>query len=282
MKGLAPGRASLRAHDLHQGLQAAGIDRSRGLVGEELAATQKVGMAAALATAIKGLDIVPDGAELRRIADQQFDIPSLLFGDVVRVLEETEFVRSVRRDASGRILSLYENVPEDFTRLYVTCDEVYKELGPGEVEQALVVVVDHLSGGPRPTNELDLPDLDLKEKVLQLGDAAEAIKTAGDRAILYSPYFSYENPEQVGAALQTMDVERVRHAIERIRANQGLPIVKGEEGATLAGLVGAGLVAGPGLLNPANELQSFAVAPYGLPPDLLITKKAVMDKALAV
>ena len=57
VKKLPLGLASLRAHDLHQSLQAAGVDRSRGLLDEELEATQKVGMAAAPATGIKGLDV---------------------------------------------------------------------------------------------------------------------------------------------------------------------------------------------------------------------------------
>src|SRR5438094_10030765 len=78
-----PGFKSLRAHDVHQGLQAAQIDRSSGLVGEELEATQLVGMAAALATGIKGIDYVADAVELKKIASQQYDIPTLTFPLVV-------------------------------------------------------------------------------------------------------------------------------------------------------------------------------------------------------
>ena len=82
-----PGFKSPRAHDIHQGLQAAQIDRSSGLVGEELEATQLVGMAAALATGIKGIDYVADAIELKKIASQQYDIPTLEFPLVVELLE---------------------------------------------------------------------------------------------------------------------------------------------------------------------------------------------------
>jgi hypothetical protein len=206
LKNLKPGIASLRAHDLHQGLQAGQVERGHGLVGEELEATQTIGMAAALATAIKGIEIVESGADLKRVASQQLDIDAFALDRVIRVLEETEFVRNVQRDSGGRVIKLYESVPEDFSRLYATLDEVYKSRSPGELEKSLVAVVDDLSMGPRPVDELAI-DPKLRERLFEIGDVAEAVKRVeGRETIAYSPYFSYEHPEAIGKAVKIMDV----------------------------------------------------------------------------
>ena len=187
---------SLRAHDVHQGLQAAEIDRGSGLIGAELETTQLVGMAAALATAIKGLDVITNGSDLRLVADQQLDIPTLAFDQVIRVLEETEFVRNVDRNSAGRVTRLYENVPEDFMRLYGTLDEVYEGRSPGEVEKALLRAIDDLSLGPMPVAEMGIDPV-ARGPVLAVARAAEAIQFVRNRGedIAYSPYFTYEHPE---------------------------------------------------------------------------------------
>jgi hypothetical protein len=215
---LKPGFASLRAHDVHQGLQAANVDRWSGLLGEELEATQLVGMAAALATAIKGMDVIEDGSDLRRVADQQLDISPLAFDRIIRILEDTEYIRNVERDSAGRLVRLYETIPEDFSRLYGTLDEVYDLQKPGEVELSLVETIDDLSMGPLAIDDLDV-DPDALDRVLIVADHAEAIKVVQqpDYQLAYSPFFAYENPEAVGEILATMDVERVRSAYGRVR-----------------------------------------------------------------
>ncbi len=192
------GFTSLRAHDVHQGLQAANIDRGSGLVGEELEAAQLVGMAAAVATAIKGMDAVADAGGLKRIANQQYDIPTFAFERVIRLLEEVEFVRRVMR-SGDRIDSFYENVPEDFGRLYVQLDRVYEAQSPSEVDQSLLAIVDELALGPRPLEQLEV-DPTARDLVLKVGKAAEAIRVVevDHMPVAYSPYFAYEQPEKMG------------------------------------------------------------------------------------
>ena len=77
-----------------------------------------------------------------------------------------------------------------------------------------------------------------------------------------------------------MDVEAVRHAFEAVRVYQGMP-VNGDD-AVVNGLVAAGLMAGPSIPRPDGQPQAFAVAPYGLPPELLTVRKPILDKALAM
>lgn len=273
---------SLRAHDIHQGLQAADIDRSSGLVGEELEATQVVGMAAALATAVKGLDYVPDANELKRVASQQYDIPTLAFARVVELLAEIEFVRRIEK-SGPRIQSFYENVPEDFDRLYATLDQAYVEQRPTEIDQSLLTAVDELSMGPRLMSEISV-DPEALPRLLELADAAEAIKAVevGGETVAFSPYFAYENPEEMGSILSRIEVADVRRSFQQVRGYQGTPILDDTEGGVLRGLVGAGLMAGPHLVDPDGDVQVFAMAPYGLPRQLLVVEKVVLDRAMAI
>jgi hypothetical protein len=278
-----PGFKSLRAHDVHQGLQAAQIDRSSGLVGEELEATQLVGMAAALATGIKGIDFIADAVELKKIASQQYDIPTLEFPRVVELLEEADMVRRVERGTGKQIKSFYENVHEDFDRVYDSLDEIYQAQEPGEIDQALLESVDRLSMGPMPV--VDLPvDKGARSRVLLVADAAEAIKVVrvDGRDVAYSPYFAYEHPEEMGAVRKMADVEQVRDAFQRARKYQGLPVDIDQEADVMTGLIGAGLMAGPHLEDPKGAVRMFAMAPYGLPPQLLTFEKPLLDKAMAI
>lgn len=282
MTELPTRHVGLRAHDVHTGIDSAQVDRTSGLIARDLHVTQQVGMAGALATAVKGLEIVSDVPALRTIAGEQIDIPPLVFDSVVETLAEIDFVRNVRR-AHGAVVSFYENIPEDFDRLYERLGEVWEQREPGEIESALLYTVDDLSMGPRSVAELDV-DPSALESVLALGEAAEAIRVApvGGRNVAYSPFFAYENPEAVEVALSTADIDAVRGSVEAVRRYQGLPVSTSTDVETLTGLVGAGLVAGPSVLRPDGTTEAFAVAPYGVGRELLTTRKPVLDKALAI
>ena len=41
-------------------------------------------------------------------------------------------------------------------------------------------------------------------------------------------------------------------------------------------------MAGPHLHGPNGRIQMFALAPYGLPPELLTLGKTVLDRAMAI
>jgi hypothetical protein len=263
-------------------LQAAEIDRTSGVVAEELEITQLVGMAAALATGIKGIDYVADAGELKRVASQQYDIPPLAFERVLKVLEELDFVRRVERDGS-RIQTFYETVPEDFDRLYDRLDDVYRDQRPTELDDSLLATVESLSMGPLPLEKIDV-DPGLRPRLLIVGDAAEAVKvvTVEDTEVAYSPYFAYENPEEMGSLLARIDVERVRQSFETVRRHQGKPVLDDPGGDVLRGLIGAGLMAGPHVRDPNGEIRMFAMAPYGLPRNLLTVEKSLLDKAMAI
>lgn len=278
---LASEHLALRAHDVHQGLHD--VDRNVGLVGSELETTQLVGMAAALATSVKGREVVDDAVALKTVAAEQLDIDRFAFNSIVEILEEVDFVRNVRR-TGGSITSFYESVPETFERLYATLGEVWTQRAPGELEQTLIGTVQELSMGPRRVEELQIDPTGL-DRVLQLGSEAEAIHivTVHGERIAHSPFFAYEHPDSMADVLAAVDVDSVRRAFEEIRGYQGVPVATSTNAEVLDGLVAAGLVAGPALEDPRGNRQAFAIAPYGLGrPELLTIRKPILDKAMAI
>ena len=116
LKGLKPmdvTRRGLRPHDIHQGLHIA--DRNVGLVGTHLEITQLVGMAAALASAIKGHEVVQNAQDLKTVAAEQLDIDRWAFPGVIGLLEEVEYVRNVQK--KGDVISGFFIILEDQVRI---------------------------------------------------------------------------------------------------------------------------------------------------------------------
>jgi len=277
---MRPTAPALRAHDVHQGLHE--VDRDSALISTHLEVTELIGMASAVAAWIKGHDVIPDAQAFKHVAAEQLDVGGFAFDDVVAVLEELEFVGNVQR-AGRRIVSFYETVPASFERMYSQLGQAWKDQEPTEVEASLLQVVDTLSRGPVPVDNLDI-DAAAKPLVLSVGQTAEAIQvvSVGGEDIAYSPFFAYEKPEAIKAILESLDVERVAAAYARVRDFQGAPISISADAEVLNGLVGAGLMAAPSLERPDKTRELFAVAPYGLPTDVLTIQKPLLEKALAI
>lgn len=243
MPQLAPSTEGLRTHDIQQGLR--NVDRTSGLLVRELETTQVVGMAAAVAGWIKGLDVIEDARALKVLAADQLNVDPFAFDNVVRLLEELEFVRQVERRGS-RVTSFYESVPPTYDRMYSLLGTSWREQGPTEIEQSLVATVDTLSRGPAIVESLEI-DPEARDRVLQVGMASEAVQVVRSKAadIAYSPFFAYERPEEVGRVLTEVDIEKIAATFSTVRAFQGLPVTLSKDGDTLSALVGAGLIAGP-------------------------------------
>ncbi len=278
---ISPAFRALRSHDVHQGLRK--VNRHVGLVATELHTTQLVGMAAALGTTVKGQEVVKDAKALKQYAAEQLDITPWAFDGVVNLLDELGFVRRVQRDGAGEITDFFETVPAEFDTLYGNLGEVWAIRTHTEIETSLLEVVNDLSYGPRPVSQLQI-DAGVVDRVVSIGRAAMAIETVDlpDGAIAYSPYFAYERPAEVGELLGMLDIDEIRASVEEVRRYQGLPISIGPHSRTLTDLVAGGLIAGPAVELPDGRTESFAVAPYGVAPQLLTVGKALLDKALAL
>lgn len=282
MSPLSPVRAGLRAHDIHQGLLDAEVDRASGVLASELGTTQLVGMAAALAAWIKGHEVVGDAQRLMVVASQQLDISPFVFDRVVGLLESIDFVWAVQR-SGDRVTSFNESVPAGYERVFGELGRRWAELDPSEVEAAILATLDDLSSGPMPVEGLDLP-ADTRAIVLEVGGHAEAIRTIRlqGQDVAYTPFLAYERPADMENSLQSLDLDEVRSVLQRIRERQGMPLSRAEHGDTLTGLVGAGLIAAPGVKRPDSALEHFAIVPYGVEERYRTTDRPILDKALAL
>jgi hypothetical protein len=167
--------------------------------------------------------------------------------------------------------------------MYTLLGEKWRQQEPTEIEAGLLRSVEQLSCGPAAVDELDL-DPAARATVLDVGWRAEAIRIikVGGRDIAYSPFFSIEQPSAVETALQEADLVDIQRAIKAVRDHQGMPVSVAATGSTLSKLVGAGLVAGPALKRADGSSETFAVAPYGLSPELRSIRRPILDKAQAM
>src|SRR5262245_44365068 len=77
-------KAGLRCHDVHAGLRS--VDPNSATL-TPLADTRMVGMAASLASLVRGQDIISDAEALKAIVAEQLDISPYAFVPVVETLE---------------------------------------------------------------------------------------------------------------------------------------------------------------------------------------------------
>jgi hypothetical protein len=271
----------LRCQDIHAGLRALDPNSARL---SQLDDTRLIGMAATLAATIRGQDVVGDAQALKAVAAEQLDVDSLAFNSVVDVLQEVEFIYSVKQDA-GRVISFSESVPyhED---LYAALGNLWARRAPTQVEQELVAMVHRLAGGPVPAesvgSELGLDSADLEE-LLTISRAADLVKgvVTPNGEILYSPFLAFERPELLGEVLITHGPDILGAELQKVRSYQGLPVSSTTTPA-LSDAVARGLLLAPSVERPEGQLQPFACLPYSLDSELTTVRKSVLDKALAI
>lgn len=270
----------LRCQDVHAGLR--NLNQNSGRL-SDLADTQRVGMAASLAALIRGQDVVTDAQALKSLAAEQLDVSPFAFDDVVLLLEDVGFVSGVKRSGS-RITGFDENVPY-YDNLYNELGKAWRDRSPSEVEEQLVALVNHLATGPAALEELD-QDLDLDSAsvpdLLEIGLSADLVKRIDliDGTVLYSPFFGFENPQLISDLVQEHGSSQLADAFALVRGEQGTPV----DGAqpVLLDAVSRGLLLAPSVEIPGGATMPFATLPYSLDRQLLLGRKPVLEKALAV
>ncbi|MCA9604729.1 MAG: hypothetical protein KC619_04010 [Myxococcales bacterium] len=274
--------AGLRCQDVHAGLR--NVDSASGALSTVLE-TKLVGMAASLASYIRGWDVVSDAGALQAVAAEHLDVDFYAFKEVISLLEEVGVLGTVKRDGKGRLLSFTESVP--FHRsLYTDLGSAWKGRDPSQLEQELVAVVGRLAQGPIPreglVEEIGVDAADVP-RLLDLGSASHLIKSAASPGgtLIYSPFYAFENPKVMSEIVAKHGSDRLAEEFERIRVHQGLPIDSVNLPA-LADAVRHGLVMAPAVDVPGGRTQPFAALPYVLDGTLLRGRKTVLEKALAV
>lgn len=270
----------LRCQDVHAGLR--NVDPNSGTL-TPLADTQLIGMAASLAALIRGQDVIVDAQALRAVAAEQLDVNQFAFDPVILALADLGFVEGVQR-AGGKITRFTENVPY-YDDLYTRLGEVWRDRQPTEVEQQMVLLVDHLADAPMPVEELASRvglDTAAVPTLLEVGRQAELVKTIQllDGDVVYSPFFGFENPELVGNLVRDHGPEQLAVAFAALRGEQGMPVTDAQP--LLLDAIARGVLLAPAVQLPDGTAQPFATLPYTLDRELLRGRKPVLEKALAV
>jgi hypothetical protein len=241
-------------------------------------------MAATLASAIRGQDIIRDGQSLKLVAAEQLDIDPLAFPGVIDLLADAEFVHSVER-VGGKVRQFVESVPlhQD---LYQSLGQVWSDREPTTLEQQMLATVHRLAAGPVPAEELiDAIGLDPSEsgEVLQLARDADLVKSVAtvDGEILYSPFMGFEHPDAIGSVLEEFGPQRFQDEVGLLRQYQGLPLNNTDHPALLDA-VGRGLISAPAVERPDKQLQIFACLPYALDQSLFGVRRVILEKAQAI
>lgn len=120
IEGLPDFKAGLRCHDVHAGLR--NVDPNSATLAP-LSDTRMVGMAASLASLVRGQDVVSDAEALKTIVAEQLDINPYAFGPVVETLERAGMVDDVKRRGQ-KILSssVMSSVSGDRDSDVMVCD----------------------------------------------------------------------------------------------------------------------------------------------------------------
>jgi hypothetical protein len=164
----------LRCQDVHAGLHDLDPNSPR-LV--ELEDTRIVGMAASLAAAIRGQNVIQDAQTLKKVAAAELDVDHMAFDRVVQVLDDAGLVRSVVRKA-GKIRSFSEDVPYH-QNLYDRLGEVWQASEPTETERGVLSAVHVLAKGPVPEEQLAEAagvERELYRPTLEIATEADLVK----------------------------------------------------------------------------------------------------------
>lgn len=275
-------KKGLRSQDVNSGLR--NLDPNSGPVVQYLEDTRLIGMSASLALIIKGQDVVEDAQALKAIAADQLDIDPFAFRDVVKLLEDTGAIYNIKLDGET-IKSFSEKIPLH-KDLFEYLGRQWEARKPTEIESAMLYTVDVLATGPFRASEYKKTlgiDRKARKIILELGKQSELIKeldlTDGDQ-VYYSPYFSFENPKIMVELFAKHTNEVIRAEFEKLKNYQGIPLDFSLP--VLNDAVARGLIQAPSIEDPDGIDRSFAFAPYTLGQEYLTTKKAILEKALAI
>jgi hypothetical protein len=274
-------QAGLRCHDVHAGLR--NVDPNSATLAP-LSDTRLVGMAASLASLIRGQDVVTDAGALKTVVAEQLDISPYAFPDVIATLERAAMIDNVQRRGQ-KIISFTETVPF-YDNLYSALGDAWRRAEPSQLEQELVAVVDRLAASPVPAedleDELGLDRGDVRP-LIEVGKASELIQGVAliDGEVLYSPFYGFENPEVLSDLLEHHGSGRFAEELKAVHAHQGLPLNPATHPA-LADAIARGLITAPSVRTPEGRNQPFAMVPYVPDQRLLTVRKPVLEKGLAV
>lgn len=274
----------LRAYDTSIGFRNLD-ERSADLT--DFSTTYILGMAAVLAGAIKGRDVIRDARILKKIAADVLKINPLAFDKVVLELAELEIVRGIKRQGQ-EIVSFVENVPLIYDNLHEKLGMRWLDMQPSELEKQFITILDKLAKAPLLAQNL-LSQLNINpkadKKLRIIGENAELIKyypLYDGTEVAASPLHAFEHPDQLITLFEKHNAVRVREAFSKVRALPGFPIFMDGSYPIVEDMVRLGLVPAPTVVGADQKERAFAVMLYGLEPAYLTSKKQILDRALTL
>jgi hypothetical protein len=206
------------AYDLHAGLSAHQVPEFDDL--------HSIGMAATLAIHIKGLGEI-DYEVLRKVSDHFMSIPSIALGEVLRILDEVEFVKLVEK--GRKIERIVPNIPV-FDDVYVGLgDYAGAECDLNSHEQATLRILAALQKAPQNKNKL-FNDLGIEkplfDRCITIGATSGILSEhrARGRPVLISPFYFADNLDGLADAAAAVGASAIQSTLSKVKDNQGWPL----------------------------------------------------------
>jgi hypothetical protein len=163
----------LRCHDVHAELR--NVDPDSGTL-TPLADTRMIGLAASLASLVRGQDVVADAIALKAIVAEQLDIGPYAFGGVIETLSERTWW-TTSSGVATKSLDSQKMCP--FIRTSTAGLGTWRDGEPSQFEEEMLAIVDRLALTPLPSeeleNELGLDRGDIP-RLIEVGKASDLVK----------------------------------------------------------------------------------------------------------
>lgn len=185
----------------------------------------RIGMMVNLALHLRGLPLL-EYEKLKLVSDYYFKIPPILLKDILKNLEEIEFVKLYSQKST--IKQIQPQIPF-FDDIYSTVGEyAVTEMGFNEPEQLALRILSELTNSP--TERSNIYSLGAEKKIvdrnLQFGTEGGYImsKRARGREILISPLFFSENVDVFADLTAKSGASTIKRVLELVKKAQGWPL----------------------------------------------------------
>jgi hypothetical protein len=255
----------------------------------------KVGMMVNLALHIRGLSTIEYDI-LRMVSSHYFDIPTLVFKDIITSLAEIEFVSLYSQ--KGTIKTVTPTVPY-FDSVYDRVGEFAETSGFSEPETAALIILEKLSQAP--TEKSNIYTIGAEKKIIdrnvQIGVEGGYIlkERARGKDILISPLFFSENYQLFADLAAKSGAKTVQRILGLIKESQGWPLsvieqtkmingksVSADEINLIKRLAHDSIIKPPAITTPHAGQNYFLFPPTPGNAKLNLSNKEIYERAMAL
>ncbi|MCO6060381.1 hypothetical protein NG726_27480 [Pseudomonas sp. MOB-449] len=191
----------------------------------ELDFLKKLGMAATLAVHIRGLGAIPYEI-LKQVSFHYFKIPSMVIDQVLRMLEDLEFVELM--GARSRITEVIPKIPH-FKSIYAVIGEYAEDGDLNETEEVMLSILNEIYSKPENKQRL-INALGAESGIIETcfryseeGGLIRVHKARGKEIVL-SPYYFADNLDGLADLTAKSGSSNISKVLQKLKANQGWPL----------------------------------------------------------